>query len=197
MSEIKMQDNQNELFSEFSSAPKKTERLSSIPKASRPILISTNIEQLLIASILLVLFLCFIFFMGVLRGKGLAQPAALTRVAIAPKTGASASTKQPERVFSPPSTPALQSSAAFEPAVPVTAGLDLSKPYTIQLVTHKKKDYAEKEVAALKATGRYSWIIPSGDYYQVCAGQYLNKDAAKSDLRFFASKYKDCFLRRR
>jgi len=50
---------------------------------------------------------------------------------------------------------------------------------------------------ALRRGGFFSWIIPSGEYYQVCVGQYLNKDDASKDLRAFSRKYKDCFLRRR
>lgn len=215
MPEIKSQENQQELFTEFSPSPKKSERLPGIQKTSRPVLISTNLEQMLIVGILFILLACFIFFMGVLRGKAIAvEPGAPVVAQTVPATpraqalpAAQVSTlpsrpvvvtpvtapvaKKPERVFNTQPT--------FEPAssLPPQTGTDLSKPYTIQLVTHKKKEFAEQEVASLRHAGRYSYIIPSGDYFQVCVGQYLNKEAAKKDLKFFSSKYKDCFLRRR
>ena len=49
----------------------------------------------------------------------------------------------------------------------------------------------------LRAQGLYSFIIPSGEYFQVCAGQYASKEEAKKDVARFSAKYKDCFLRRR
>lgn len=206
MPEIKSQENQQELFPVFSSSLEKPERLPGIQKTSRPILISTNLEQMLIAGILLILLACFVFFMGVLRGKAIAvelaappaasqampvtsralmAPSRLVMTASAPVPGV----KKTERVFT--------SETAPEPVLPPLAGQDLSKPYTIQLVTYKKKEFADQEVAALRHTGRYAWAVTSGDYFEVRVGQYLNKAAAKKDLKFFSSKYKGCFLRRR
>jgi cell division septation protein DedD len=71
------------------------------------------------------------------------------------------------------------------------------KLYTIQLVTHKKKEQAENEVRAVRKSGFYSFIIPSGEFYQVCVGQYGSHNDAKKDLAFFKSRYQDCYLRRR
>lgn len=74
---------------------------------------------------------------------------------------------------------------------------DPSKPYTIQLVTYKRQDLAEQDVAYLRSKGYYATIIPSGDYFQVCAGQYASKEEAKLDIKRFQARYKDVFLRRR
>ena len=71
MSEIKAQESQEELFPEFSGEPKRAERFPTFQKTQKPILFTTNTEQLLLAAILLVLFGCLIFFLGVLRGHSI------------------------------------------------------------------------------------------------------------------------------
>ena len=179
----KQKETQHELFEEFSPAPKKAERFPSIAKAHKPILFSTTLEQLLMISIVLILGLCGVFFLGVLRGKALREPA-LPRPAAATARA----------VVSP--TPSAMSPAVGVPGVtPPSPAAE--KPYTIQLVTHRKKEFAEAEMAAVRKMGYVSFIISSGEYFQVCAGQYATKDAAKRDLALFLTRYKDCFLRHR
>ena len=77
MTDDKTKETQQELFEEFSPAPKKAERFPSITKTHKPILFSTTLEQLLMASIVFILGLCGVFFLGVLRGKALREPAAV------------------------------------------------------------------------------------------------------------------------
>lgn len=197
MVDAKQEESQAELFKEFSDQPKKPERFPSIQKAAKPILVSTSMEQVIFCGILLILTFCLIFFLGVLRGRSLSVaghiPAAPVRVLT------------PRPVLSPSKTPSLAPGTSLKSAAPIiplapsqTRSLvDLNKPYTIQLVTYKKKDLAEKDVSGLRQSGFYSFIIPSGDYFQVCVGQYASKDQAKQDLRAFGGKHKDCFLRRR
>jgi len=177
MAEIRIQETQQELFQEFSEKSNRPERLPSVTKTQKPILLSTNIEQIILAGILLILSFCLMFFLGVLRGQSLSR--SRTPVAIETRTA------EPE--IKPPSAPAA--------ALPV--GQNLNKPYTIQLVTYKKKELAEKDVAEFRRRGVAAMIITSGDYYQVCAGQYFNKEEAKKDLKLFSARYRDCFLRRR
>ena len=175
----KQKETQHELFEEFSPAPKKAERFPSIAKTHKPILFSTTLEQLLMFSILFILGLCGVFFLGVLRGKALREPAAPLRAVVpAPRPAVT------RPVVSAPPGATLLASAA-------------EKPYTIQLVTHRKKEFAEAEMALIRKMGYVSFIIPFGEYYQVCAGQYASKDVAKRDLALFLTRYKDCFLRHR
>ena len=207
MDESKIRETQQELFEEFSSSPKKPERLQRLSRAQKPILFSTNTEQLLMAGILFILALCGVFFLGVMRGKALSGPLMATREAVseplsvsdlpAPVTGA-----RPPAPKAPVVVPAAKATA---PAIPVRTMpskakilLEAStKPYTIQIVTHRKKELAEQEMNGLRAQNIYSFIIPSGEYFQVCAGQYASKEEAKKDLARFQAKFKDCFLRRR
>jgi hypothetical protein len=191
MTDERLKETQQELFEEFSPAPKKTERFPSIAKTQKPILFSTTLEQLLMLSIVCILGLCGVFFLGVLRGKALrepwmAGPAAASRpVAV----------RVPQTVSQ--AVPGVSIAPAGKPAPVAPPVLNAEKPYTIQLVTHRKKEFAEAEVAAVRKLGYMSFIIPSGEYFQVCAGQYATKEAAKRDLSLFLTRYKDCFLRHR
>lgn len=195
MPEIRSQENQQELFQEFSNEPdRRPERFPSFQKTQKPLLFTTNVEQLVLAAILFVLCGCFVFFLGVLRGRAIARYEKNVSAPALPRPAPAPTMPAPVKVFSTPPAPAH--ATAQRPA-PSPLVLDETKPYTIQLVTHKKKPLAEKEVASLRRNGYLSWIIPSGEYHQVCAGQYRNREEAKKDLWLFSSKYKDCFLRRR
>lgn len=194
MAEIKQEEAQRELFGEFEATPPRAERLPSLSHAQKPILLSTNIEQAILAVIFLILSFCLVFFLGILRGKSLAPQAAAVRpnvAASAAMTPRAAVVRSNTPVAAAPSTPRRVT------APPSSAKPDLSKPYTIQLVTYKRMDLAERDVAYLRSIGYYSSIIKSGDYFIVCAGQYAGKEEAQADLRFFTGRYKGPFLRSR
>jgi hypothetical protein len=193
MTDEKKNETQQELFEQFSTVPKKPERFPSITKTQKPILLSTTLEQLLMVSIVGILVLCGVFFLGVLRGKSLTQP--ILSVPAAPVRPASVTLPSPPPVARPIAPVAVPARPPATPGAPVVSAAE--RPYTIQVVTHRKKEYAESEMAKIRKMGYVSIIIPSGEYFQVCAGQYATKDEAKKDLAFFSSRYKDCFLRHR
>ncbi len=204
MNDTLTKERQQELFEEFSpSSPKRVERIPSLAKGNKPILITTTTEQILLASIVCILILCSVFFIGVLRGKSLqtsvmqdpvsyqrpiapVRPAAVTRVAVP----ASVSVAPSSGVVSRGTAPAVVASTSME--APYS-----TKPYTIQLVTHRGKQMAEAEVSNLRRSGLVSFIIPSGEYYQVCVGQFSSKDEAKKQLKSLSGRFKDSFVRRR
>jgi hypothetical protein len=201
MTELKIGEKQQELFEEFSKEVIKPERFPSFHRPQKPILITTSVEQIVLASILFVLAGCLIFFIGVLRGKSL-KPS----TAPLPAARVVASKPQQRLVSNPGNLSAKTSvSTASSPVVTTKSAPAIAepqsnppkKPYTIQLVTYKKQDLAEQEASALRKNGFYAIIIPSGDYYQVCVGQYGSKEEAQKDLALFGRKYKDCFLRRK
>ena len=211
MSDPKPQEIQQELFREFSKESRRTERIPPLAHAQKPILFSTTLEHLLLGGILFILVLCLVFFLGVLRGKSLttvflpsaARPAATvsylpqkTQTTTTPRITA---TTPPAAVSLAPARPGANTTASVPSPSSVTAASrnSAAKPYTIQLVTHKKKETAENEAAALKRSGYYSFIMTSGEYYLVCVGQYASKEEAKKDLHNFSGKFSDCFLRRR
>src|SRR5690242_4924123 len=76
MTDPKPQEMQSELFTEFSNETKKPERFPGVVKTHKPILISTTVEHLILVGIGLILLCCFIFFLGVIRGKSIGGPAA-------------------------------------------------------------------------------------------------------------------------
>ena len=195
MTELKQEETQQELFRQFSEEPKKRERLPSLRKSPRPILINTSLEQVILLVIMLILTGCLVFFLGVIRGKALYRKSGgvlTSRTAPPPPASPAVFSRQLATTRPPPPVKTSPQTNA-----PVTAAADLSKPYTIQLVTYKKRELAEREVSALRRAGYFAAIIPSGDYYQVCVGQYGAKEEAKKDLKAFGARYKDCFLRRR
>ena len=187
----KSQETQQELFQQFSSAPKRLERFPALSKTQKPILVSTTLEQLLMAGIVFILVLCGVFFLGVLRGKSLREPQGVLIHAARPEA-----VRVPQA--SPVPRPALSEVPA--PSVPPAQPSAVSaavKPYTIQLVTYRKKEYAETELTALRKMGHTGFILQKGEYFQVYSGQYASKDEAKKDLSLFQSRYKDSFLTRR
>ena len=200
MAETKTPENQQELFSEFSQESQRPQRFPSLAKSHKPILFSVTMEQILLAGILLILLMCFVFFLGVLRGKSfrmerpasVAAPAA--RVVTAPAAPAPVAIQPVAVPQASVSTTVFANTVTTRPKFTVD---DPLKPYSIQLVTYKQREYAEKEAKGLRRLGFFTTIIPSGDYYQVCAGQYASSDEARRDLAYFSSKYKGCFLRRR
>ena len=212
ITEFKQDETQQELFVEFASKQaKKTDRFPSLNRPPKPILINASIDQVILVSIILILSACFIFFLGVLRGKSLvskAPIAAVTQRAKAPAPAPIQKSVVPQKTVVmksipvssskvQPSTLVPKSAPVSKPTAPASMVADLSKPYTIQLVTFKKKDLAEQEISMLRKRGVYSFIIPSAGYFQVCAGQFASKAEALKDLKTLALRYKDCFLRRR
>lgn len=213
MTEIKQGETQQELFGEFASKEtRKPDRFPSLNRAPKPIPIYASIDQIILVSIVLILLGCFVFFLGVLRGKSLASQAPIKPAAQKAKAVSTAPLQTrsvaPQKTLTtrPPASQIIAATAPVltpktpvqtRPAASAPSAVDPTKPYTIQLVTFKKQDLADKEVAMLKKRGFYSFIIPSAGYFQVCAGQYASKEEARKDLKSLASRYKDCFLRRR
>ncbi len=188
MTDIKQAETQQEFFGNFSKTGKGVERPLYDPKFQKPILVTTSLEQIILVGILLILAACFVFFLGVLRGK-----------VISGKTVELPSAPVARSNTVPGVSPVL---VANRPVVAVsnnsaTVVIQVSgKPYTIQLATYKRRDWAEKEAAILRRGGYFSLIVPNGDFFEVRVGQYANKEEAKKDLKFFASRYSGCYLRR-
>ena len=191
MTDDRPSETQQELFDQFSPAPKRLERFPTLAKTQKPILISTTLEQLLMVSILLILLLCGVFFLGVLRGKSL-RPDTATPVVYRP---------QPTQVTNIPASRAAVVAAPAPAVVPQavskTPATSAEKPYTIQLVTYRKREYAEAELSNVRKMGFSGYVVQKGEYFLVYAGQYASKEEAKRDMSAFQAKYKDSFLTRR
>lgn len=74
------------------------------------------------------------------------------------------------------------------------------KPFTIQLVTYRSEARAQEEVLNLKEAGYNSFIIPSGEFFQVCINRFKEKEVALQalnklkNIRDFYS-YQDAYVR--
>ncbi len=206
MGELKPEETQHELFQEFSKESKKPDRFPSLGHTQKPILLTTSIEQIILCGIVLILLCCFVFFLGVLRGRTILKTAPAT-----PPTTQQMAVSRPQAqtlpavpvrgAVSAPSPVVITHTPAANATVAAAYGAfpkpDLSKPYTLQLVTFKTDSLAQAEAAQWRKKGYFASVIQKGNYYLVCIGEYANKTEAQKDLKFFSKKYKDCFLRRR
>ena len=59
------------------------------------------------------------------------------------------------------------------PGVAATAG-----KYTIQVITFKSKDAAEKEISRFTQTGHQGFVIPNGSFQQVCVDRFESREKA-------------------
>lgn len=218
--ETPTQENQQEFFPDFvkPSERKAEPRVPGAGRTHKPILFTTTIEQILFAAIVAILVLCAVYFLGILRGKSLAGRPAAARAVDALRTPLQAPAA-PRPVLPRPAVSSLPPAARNAPAapappvpverraipatnVPAPAAQAPAAPaagkrlYTIQIVTHKKRSFAETELAAIGKAGFTGKIVESDGYFIVCVGQYASKDDAKKDLSFLKTKYADCFLRR-
>ena len=74
----------------------------------------------------------------------------------------------------------------------------LSKPphaYTVQVVTYRTPSRAKKEMDVLQNKGYEPFLIPSGEYYQVCVGKYQTRKDATMMLAVLKKRYDDAFIR--
>lgn len=68
--------------------------------------------------------------------------------------------------------------------------------YTIQLASYKSKQFAQKELTALRKTGLVPFVISKGNYTILCVGNFSNMKDAKATLTRVQNKYKGSFIRR-
>ncbi len=70
--------------------------------------------------------------------------------------------------------------------------------YTIQLITYLALERAAREVERLRQDGFDSFIIPSGQFFQVCADTFESREAAKGRLAQVKQDfpvYRDAYVR--
>jgi len=69
--------------------------------------------------------------------------------------------------------------------------------FTVQLVTYNSRDLAALEVNRLRLKGYEGFVIPSGQYFQVCVDYFSSRSKANSHLERFRSggRYPDAYIR--
>jgi len=163
--------------------------------------ITLSAENIIILTVLIFLGIIVSFSVGVEKGKRLNL--AGVNAPIAPVV-----VERPKAV-----TPTLQKGVVREVSSPVAAkqqivpaSAPVAQPatvqpgsegfYTIQIASFKLRKFAEEEARGLKTKGYETFIVPKGQHLVVCAGRFLDQDAAKNFLGKLKGKYKDCLVRR-
>ncbi|MFH1594173.1 MAG: SPOR domain-containing protein [Candidatus Omnitrophota bacterium] len=195
---------QKELFNEFNKEKGRIEKIADkITQRKKRLYLNLPIENIIFAVIIVIMAVIVSFALGVERGKVIARPVGIeentlnneevvsvkkvgqfTEIELGPITVMKTAAIEAEKIV-----PARE-----ERPIPDRAA---DTQYTIQLISYKKKDLADREQWALKAKGLDTSIISSGNWYKVCVGTYGNMDRAKEALKEFAGEYKGCFIRRK
>ena len=195
-------ESQKELFEEFKKEKGKIERIAdTIARKRKKTYLSFSLENLVFILIVFMLALIVAFALGVERGKKIGQdiePVVLESVYVSGEYDTVSSEgylKPPELGIEAPLPETFE--LPLEPSVPEKKeALPKERLYTIQVISYKQKDLAEKEVRKLSAGKVEAFVIPSGNWYQVCAGRYRNTDEAKKELLALAKEYNGSFVRR-
>ena len=214
---------QGELFVENPSSIRESEK--TVNAFFSKLHLSLSFDRLLIITICSVVLFVFTYAFGVERGKrhmerrlaslistqsdtvvtaadsdskeDRSKPSDLKLIKASDKAEVSASfvgptAKKENQKGSPISDEAVSASQLF----PV-ADLSRKSDYTVQLVTYKAKELAAREINRLKSSGHDGFVIPSGDYFQVCTNYFNNRGEAKAFLGRLRSsgRYPDAFVR--
>lgn len=106
------------------------------------------------------------------------------------------------KVFPKPQPESVEDVPQDDPALEetTTRADDPTLPYTIQLVTYMSEARATEEVEQLRGRGRAAYIIPSGEYYQVCIEHFAEKLKAHETMNELERQgildtYRDAYVR--
>ena len=92
--------------------------------------------------------------------------------------------------------PVAQEEIELEPIEVVKVPVE-ENHYAIQLISYKKEKPALREEGRLLNKKIDAFIIKTGGWYQVCAGDYKSVKDAKAALKEFKKDYKSCFIRKK
>ncbi|MDE1920077.1 MAG: SPOR domain-containing protein [Candidatus Omnitrophica bacterium] len=148
-----------------------------------------SVESLVILSILGIMVALFSFSLGVEHGKTLAAQALDARVSAAWNVGA--------RTLAAP-VAAIPAPAAVQNPSPVNHGFIIGPGtrYTLQVATYSNEGYARQDALRLKKRGLQPFLIKSGRYWQLCTGNFRNKEAAAGFLRQLPGNLRSAQVRR-
>lgn len=163
--------------------------------------ITLSAENIIILTVLIFLGIIVSFSAGVEKGKrsNLASVSAPIRPVAAEKP--KAVTAMPQKGTVQETNSSLVAKQRIVPApAPVTQAVTAQAGsesfYTIQIASFKLRKFAEEEARGLKTKGYETFIVPKGEHLVVCAGRFLDQNAAKNFLGKLKGKYKDCLVRR-
>ena len=198
---------QKELFEEFGMPKHKKKRQQTIlPKNYKPLSISH--EQVVFIAIAAIMLMVLIFSLGVERGRRLVgirtakesvPSAALSEVKEEAAAAAGMPNEKYEKINLVKNDTVVER-RYDEPSPPVRAKdkrIVKSGLFTIQVIAYRSKKSAQRELEKLSEKGYKPFIITGGGYYQICVGEYADKDKSKNDFLELKKNYKDSFIRKR
>lgn len=186
-------EEQREFFEEFKRPKRGVERFRAKYASHKRFFVTLSVENLVLASIIIIMVVVLSFSLGVERGKGISSTAG-TRLG----TGVSKINRKSRSVLSAEKTRPKDSAAeasrhAMEGAVSLTK--DEVSRYTIQVATFSEETTAIKVIDSLKKQGFSAFILSNKGKFHVCTGRYSTKKEAVADLSKFKDRYGDCFVR--
>jgi len=183
---------QDEFFGEFKEEKGKIKKITDkITQGHKKLYLNLPAENIVFAVIIIIMAVVIAFALGVERGKRLAKAKVDSRTAYE-----EASAREDKVRMTPVEIAAEEIKESKEEKATLLKAQEKSKPYTIQLISYKKEQRAVYEKDRLLKSNVTAFIVPSGDWYQVCAGGYENIKEAKRALENFTKKYKGCFIRK-
>ncbi|NQT07091.1 MAG: SPOR domain-containing protein [Candidatus Omnitrophica bacterium] len=179
---------QQELFGEFKHPAKRRRRQANTILPKNYVLFNITYEQIIFTSIAVIMLMVLLFSLGVERGKRL-DAVVLQQQDTFPQAVEIVAAKEP----------------AVEEAVEVVEKKEVLPKapngvpalYTVQVIAYRSKKLAQKELVRLSKKGFTPFIIVGGGYYQICIGEYKDKETAKKDFGELKKTYRDSFIRKR
>ena len=180
------EESQKEFFEEFKNEESGLKRIAGrIAQKKKSSHIYLSIENVVFITIVALMALVISFALGVEKGKRHATTVT-EEIKPAPRPIPQAA-PEPEPKREVPAAPAAAvQEIAKEPTV----------MYVVQLISYKEKRKAEKEIRALSGKCIEAIIVPSGEWFQVCAGRYESFDEADKSKKEFEKTYRGCFVRK-
>ena len=175
-----MAEYQKELFQEYNRRRTSLEKIRDKITRRRRMYIHVPLENIVFITIVGIMCVIVAFAFGVERGKRLAKIV----------------TAFNDEDISLPEIEIKLEAVKHEEREKESASI-ADKPYTVQLISFKDERRAIEERDGLLAEGIDAFLIPSGNWYQVCAGYFDSMNDANSKLKSFSERYVGCFIRRR
>lgn len=172
--------------------------------------LSLRLDQAVVIFIVFIVFYVLVFSLGVERGKRYALAELLAAKSKGERGSAERSPQQgdqsedaseSQQSMAPVLPPGGENSEAMDEPAAVTVEPPSEKeeallavpkgrgpvtgPYTIQLVTYTSKHLAVRQVEELSKRGHQVFLIPSGEFIQVCVDAFPSKAEARRALSRF------------
>ena len=180
---------QKEFFEDFKSKKGNIEKIANkIAERQPKLYLNMPLENVVFAFIIVIMVVIVAFALGVERGKKISSNAKVVTKNI--------DTYEPEVKIEEK----IETSTQEKSEMPIEANIEkkeIVKPYTVQLISYKDEKLAKREKEKLVKEGVNAFIIKSGSWYQLCAGNYENVEEAKKAQDRFNSTYKGCIIKKK